>query len=158
MQVIEFRNEMWDFVRSINESMHLVFQPITEQYNLTMLQAGILAEICRNGQHTVGSLSLVIGMTSGNTSSACKKLEKMGYLQRFRCLSDERCVQLKITPTGQETLNQIDRDIMKKYAVIFQNKSQADLESICLCLHQLLDILQEMKEADLSLNSVNKEA
>lgn len=148
MQIIKFRDELLDCMRNINESLSFIFQPVTDKYNLTLLQAGILTEVCRHGNHTVGSLSSVLGMTSGNASSACKKLEKLGYLRRVRCPDDERCVQLEITENGQLTLHQINGEVQKKYQWILLNKSDEDIECITKGLRQLMDILQEMKDAN----------
>jgi len=145
MQIVEFRDELLDCMRSINECLNIIFQPIADKYNLTLLQAGILAEVLRQGNHTVSSLSSVLGMTCGNTSSACKKLEKLGYLRRVRCPEDERCVQLAITETGRLTLRQIDGEVHKKYQWVLLNKSDEDIACITKGMRLLMDILQEMK-------------
>lgn len=45
MEVIEFKNVVWDMTRRISECMDGMFRPISEQYGLTHMQMRILMEL-----------------------------------------------------------------------------------------------------------------
>lgn len=150
MLVVDFRNEMWDYLRSINEYMTAIFEPYADQCGLTLMQAGILIEVFQHPQHTVGTLGEIVGMTSGNASSICKKLQKQGLLKRIRCIEDERCVNLELTEKGKQTLEKIDEAVLQNFQGIFINKSEAELQLITAGLERLLGILKDMKESSSS--------
>lgn len=44
MEVIEFKNVVWDMTRRISECMDGMFRPISEQYGLTHMQMRILMD------------------------------------------------------------------------------------------------------------------
>ncbi|MCR1897633.1 MarR family transcriptional regulator [Irregularibacter muris] len=146
MKVVKFKNEIWDLLRCVNENMESVFRPIGEHYGLTIMQTRILIEINQDEEHTVGTLGNTFGLTSGNASSMCKKLEKMGFLQRIRSEKDERRVKLVLTQLGESTISNIDRELQGKYQPILETKNQDDFEAIIYGLKQLTSILEEMKK------------
>lgn len=85
MEVIEFKNVVWDMTRRISECMDGMFRPISEQYGLTHMQMRILMELwSAEDSPTIGQLGRTLGMTSGNMSSMCKRLEQEGFLLRVR--------------------------------------------------------------------------
>ena len=98
MEVIEFKNVVWDMTRRISECMDGMFRPISEQYGLTHMQMRILMELwSAEDSPTIGQLGRTLGMTSGNMSSMCKRLEQEGFLLRVRDLQDERMVKIALS-------------------------------------------------------------
>lgn len=148
MKSIAFENEIWDFSRTITECMFNAFRPIAEKHGLTLMQTRILVEIKEGGHHTVGSLGGIIGLSSGNASSMCKKLEKAGFIKRIRNPEDERCVQLALTEVGQNTIQKIGDDLEEKYGLFLESKDEDEFKTVFACMIKLKSFIQEMSEVN----------
>ena len=77
--------------------MTRLLEPVLQGEGLTLLQGYVLLLLDRSGGLTVGALSQETGMSQGNTSNLCKRLECSGYLERARDFRDERVVTLSLT-------------------------------------------------------------
>lgn len=144
MRGIELKNEVWDLIRLITTGMDVVFRPIVESCGLTMTQMRILVGIERGELTTVGSLGSVVGLSGGNASTMCKKLEKEGFIKRTRDSQDERLVKLILTELGSATIKKIDTALQEKYAPILVDISTQDFEMIILGMKKLNILLAEM--------------
>lgn len=147
MKSIVFENELWDFLRTITECFVSDFRPIAEEHGLTLMQTRILMEIRECG-HTVGSLGNIMGLSSGNASSMCKKLEKGGYLKRLRNPEDERYVQLALTETGLDTLRKIGDTLELKYGAFWENTSDEEVFSVFESMKNVRSFIQKMYRLD----------
>lgn len=144
MREVEFKNEIWDLVRLITTGMDLVFRPLVESHGLTMIQARVLAGIQRCELSTVGNVGSVVGLSSGNASTICKKLEKAGFLRRIRASEDERFVKLVLTERGKETLKKINAAFQERYASILQKKTDQEFIAIISGMKKLKELIAEM--------------
>lgn len=54
-----------------------------------------------------GDLSRQLGLSSGRTSIVIASLEKKGYIVRERMEQDQRRVEVKLAPKGQDVLNRL---------------------------------------------------
>lgn len=148
MEVIEFKNMVWDMTRRISEYMDSMFRPISEQYGLTHMQMRILMELgSAQDPPTVGHLGRTVGMTSGNMSSMCKRLEQEGFLIRFRDLQDERVVKIALSEKGRETIREIDRLAEERYASCLQKLGQERMDKIAENLQEIGTLLHDMLES-----------
>jgi DNA-binding MarR family transcriptional regulator len=146
MNSMVFKKEMWDFLRTVSEYMDSTFRPVVEEQGLTMMQTRILVEIKQSGYHTVGNIGSAIGLASGNASAMCKKLEKLGLVQRIRSLEDERCVNLILTGFGIETIQKIDDALKIKYGAFLENKPEDEFRAVIAGMKTLSSFIQEMSE------------
>lgn len=146
MRGTEFKNEIWDLMRLVTTGMDGVFRPVVESCGLTMIQARILVGIKRCELSTVGHLASLVGLSSGNASTMCKKLEKAGFIKRVRDSRDERFVKLVLTEQGAETIKKIDTFLDEKYAPILENKSVRDFDTIITGMQKLNEVLQELEK------------
>lgn len=145
MELVLFRNGIWDMLRTINEDIEKVFRPLADAHHLTMIQMRLLIELYRGGDHTIGSLAKAISLTDGNASAMCKRLEKEGYLKRVRSSDDERVVNLRLTETGNQTVGEIESGLEKKYGPLMQQKREQELAAIYDGFRKLAQMLEEMK-------------
>lgn len=146
MKGMVFENEIWDFLRTITEGMANAFRPFVEEHGLTLMQTRILVEIKESGFHTVGSLGSIVGLTSGNASSMCKKLEKAGFISRVRNPEDERCVKLTVTPFGEETLIRIEEALEQRYGAFLESKDESEFREFITCMGKVTTFIREMCE------------
>ena len=67
MEIIAFKNMVWDLTRQISDGMDELFRPISAHYGLTHMQLRILLELWAEPEsQTIGSLGRALGVTSGN--------------------------------------------------------------------------------------------
>ncbi|TWH57798.1 MarR family transcriptional regulator [Desulfitobacterium sp. LBE] len=146
MRSMVFENEIWDFLRTITEGMANAFRPIVEEYGLTLMQTRILVEVKDGAPHTIGSLGSIIGLSSGNASSMCKKLEAAGFLRRIRTPEDERFVKLALTRHGEDTIYRIEEALERRYGVFLEYKGEQEYQRFIECMENVKAFMQEMYE------------
>ena len=102
MKIDFLKKELWDLLRTIQDSKDIVICPIAKAHNMTPLQLRLLMEInAAEEDLSLSRLSKVLEMNNGNVSTLCKKMEQRGFLTRERRLDDERYIALKISPDGK---------------------------------------------------------
>ncbi|AFL99653.1 MULTISPECIES: MarR family winged helix-turn-helix transcriptional regulator [Desulfitobacterium] len=148
MKSMVFENEIWDFLRTITEGMANAFRPIVEEHGLTLMQTRILVEVKDGGPHTIGSLGGIIGLTSGNASSMCKKLETAGFLRRIRTPEDERFVKLTLTQHGEDTVYRIEEALERRYGAFLEHKGEKEYQRFIECMDNVKAFMQEMYRFD----------
>lgn len=144
MDVTVLKRIIWDYSRRISENAKSVFCPICEQHGLTMMQARILMELCRDGSHTIGSLADSINIAGANISTMCKKLEKKGLVVRIRDRNDERVVKVGLTEKGQKVIAQIDKAFDEKILRYLGHETGEPLKDIIAGMEKLNELFQKM--------------
>ena len=137
------KRELWDMVRLTTINLETAFKPIIEIHGLTMMQSRILVAVKECNQATVGTVSRIIDIKSGNASNMCKKLEKEGFIERKRSKQDERVVELILTDKGEDTLKIINDDLVDKYGSIIESKSDEEFDTIINGIKLLNELLKE---------------
>jgi MarR family transcriptional regulator, organic hydroperoxide resistance regulator len=148
MDVHDFTKMFWDYSKKINDHIHFAFQPISDQYGLTLLQARILVEIYGHGRHTIGSLANSINMAGANISTMCKKLENMELVRRVRDQQDERIVNVVLTLKGQEIVESFNHEILEKVSLYIKLEPERNLEDIIKGLQELEKLLKHIAKME----------
>jgi DNA-binding MarR family transcriptional regulator len=130
MEPIEFKNEVWEFIRNITNQMDTLFRSCYESYGLTVGQTRILFLLSGEKKMSVTVLSRLLGVTPGNLSAACKLLEKKGLLVRQRDSKDERVVLIFLSEKGKETLCKLQERLDSRCRKILGEIPEKDLEII----------------------------
>lgn len=99
--------KFWGFLIKANEYLEKVLKPLTKQYGLTVSQLRIIYFASMLGRAAVGQIAKYAGFARTNTSSMCKKLSKMGFLEKVRGEPDERRVEIVLTESGQRVARSI---------------------------------------------------
>lgn len=79
MNISEFKKVIWEYTRKINENTNRFFNPIFEEYGLTMLQARVLMELYYNGSSSIGNLAESIYAAGANISTICKNWRRKDW-------------------------------------------------------------------------------
>lgn len=137
------KKELWDMIRFTNINLETAFKPFVEIYGLTIMQSRILVAVKECEQATVGSVSKIIDVKSGNGSNMCKKLEQEGFIKRIRSIEDERVVRLTLTEKGEVTLEKVNEDILKKYGPVLDGRTDEEFEHIIRGIKLLNQLLME---------------
>ncbi len=97
----EFNNTIFSMIREISHKIDLLLQDTANSLDLTPLQLKIIIALYSSDKDvSIGNLGKTIGVTGGNISNICKKLEKKGFVNRIRSDEDERVVNVRLTETG----------------------------------------------------------
>lgn len=97
----EFNNTIFSMIREISHKIDLLLQDTANSLDLTPLQLKIIIALYSSDKDvSIGNLGKTIGVTGGNISNICKKLEKKGFVDRIRSEEDERVVNVRLTETG----------------------------------------------------------
>ena len=86
---------------SASRAMTAAYRPILTELNLTYPQYLVLLTLCVVGRATVGRLGERLQLDSGTLSPLLKRLEANGFIRRERSTTDERLVEITLTPAGR---------------------------------------------------------
>lgn len=139
----EFNNEIFSMIREISHKIDLLLQETANKLDLTPLQIKIIITLYSyDGDVSIGNLGKSIGVTGGNISNICKKLEKKGFVDRIRSEEDERVVNVKLTEKGIGAGKEVGEYFDKIRADFPDDAVDVNLETI----------VRELKELDILLD------
>lgn len=139
----EFNNEIFSMIREISHKIDLLLQETANKLDLTPLQIKIIITLYSyDGDVSIGNLGKSIGVTGGNISNICKKLEKKGFVDRLRSEEDERVVNVKLTEKGIGAGKEVGEYFDKIRADFPDDAVDVNLETI----------VRELKELDTLLD------
>jgi DNA-binding MarR family transcriptional regulator len=119
---------------------------------MTPEQYWLLRTLNRRGPISIGELADVLGITASSATTACKRLEKLGLLQRERQTADERVVLVALTPAGLaqvEAWHRRRRELVTQLARVLDPSEQDQLARL---LARLLDVANG-QEGDAAANA-----
>ena len=97
----EFNNTIFSMIREISHKIDLLLLEMSNELDLTPLQIKIIISLYASEEDvSIGNLGKIIGVTGGNISNICKKLEKKDFVKRVRSEDDERVVNVELTEKG----------------------------------------------------------
>ena len=74
MDVIDFKNILWNNTRKISEKTTSLINTLCEHHGITTLQGRILIEIQHHGSHTIGSLASRLNIAEPMSQRCVKSL------------------------------------------------------------------------------------
>lgn len=125
---------------SASRAMTAVYRPILTELNLTYPQYLVLLALWEEDRATVSRLGERLRLDSGTLSPLLKRLETNGLIRRERSASDERLVEVTLTPAGRH-LERKAQCIPEKLALAIgiAEREATDLRD---AVRQLTDALQ----------------
>lgn len=136
----EFNNSIFSMIREISHKIDILLQDTATELGITTLQLKMLITLYSTGKEvSIGNLGKAIGVTGGNISNICKKLEKQGFVERIRSVDDERVVNVILTDNGKLAA--------EKVGVYFdQIRSDIPKDNINVNLQTIVDELEALDE------------
>lgn len=136
----EFNNSIFSMIREISHKIDILLQDTATELGITTLQLKMLITLYSAGKEvSIGNLGKAIGVTGGNISNICKKLEKQGFVERIRSVDDERVVNVILTDNGKSAA--------EKVGVYFdQIRSDIPRDNINVNLQTIVDELEALDE------------
>lgn len=135
----EYNNTIFSMIREIAHKIDLLLQDTANKLDLTPLQLKIIIALYSADKDvSIGTLGKIIGVTGGNISNICKKLEKKGFVNRIRSEEDERVVNVRLTETGIAASKELGEYFYKLREEFPDDGVDVNLETI----------VEELKELD----------
>lgn len=144
MDVIDFKNILWNYTRKINERTNNLINTLCDHHGITTLQGRILIEIQQHGSHTIGTLASRLYIAGTNISTMCKKLESKGFIERVRDEGDERVVKVALSEKGISVVEEINQELIEKISHSIQGETDHSLTEIINGLKKLNELLEKM--------------
>lgn len=121
------------FTKSFNKSIGL--SPIL-----------VLSELHKNGLQKSTVLASSLGYTPGAITNISTKLVKEKYVERIYNEEDRRNVLLKITPKGEELLQEAIEKGEKLHIELFSALSEEELQQLLTLYEKILQNLSEIEK------------
>ncbi|MGK5681527.1 MarR family winged helix-turn-helix transcriptional regulator [Actinoplanes sp. URMC 104] len=90
-----------------SRAMTAVYRPALDPLGLTYPQYLVLRILWHRGDTSVRDLGKLLDLDSGTLSPLLKRLETAGHVRRARGTTDERTVQISLTPQGTALRDQL---------------------------------------------------
>lgn len=153
----EFNNTIFSMIREISHKIDLLLQETANSLDLTPLQLKIIIALYSSDRDvSIGNLGKTIGVTGGNISNICKKLEKKGFVDRIRSEEDERVVNVRLTEQGIAASKDLGEYFYKIREEFPDDAVDLNLETIVEELREL-DILLDKYISRRSIWTKNRE-
>lgn len=140
----EYNNTIFSMIREIAHKIDLLLQDTANKLDLTPLQLKIIIALYSADKDvSIGTLGKTIGVTGGNISNICKKLEKKGFVNRIRSEEDERVVNVRLTETGIAASKELGEYFYKLREEFPDDGVDVNLETIVEELKELDELLDK---------------
>ena len=94
-----------------------LYRPVLDQLGLTYPQFIAMVVLWEQAPATMRDLARTLDLDSGTLSPLIKRLESQGYVRRVRGTTDERTVEIHLTPTGADLRHRVeDTDLVRRFA------------------------------------------
>jgi DNA-binding MarR family transcriptional regulator len=149
MSDILFKREIILAMTRIKTSMKNILDPIFGEADLSFLHGIILLGISMGAITNISGICRETGMSPGNASNLCKRLEADGLLARTRDLDDERVVRITLSSEGMARTEKI-WTLMDTPLQYIDAAEDSKKKSILTGLSDLSDLLENMYDQNKS--------
>ncbi|MFF2050827.1 MarR family winged helix-turn-helix transcriptional regulator [Leifsonia sp. NPDC058194] len=90
-------------------SVIALYRPVLEPLSLTHPQYLVMLALWEREPRSVKDLSEALQLEPATLSPLLKRLETTGYVERKRSTSDERALEVRLTPAGRELRTEAEK-------------------------------------------------
>ncbi len=124
--------QLIDDVQMLYHLIRRASHPV-KRAEMTPEQYWLLRLLRRRGTLSIGELAEILGVTGSSVTTACKRLEKVGFVTRERQSDDERKVMVMLTEQGNEQIEawqQRRREFLQTLLVPLDEEQQSTLQHL----------------------------
>lgn len=129
----ELVDSLWKFWRTWRLASHPVVKG-----RITPEQYWLLRRLKRSGPLSVSSLAAGINITNGSATTATKRLERLGLVDRERQRTDERVVIVSLTQAGDAAIMRWLDEQREALADLISRVSEEEQETLLIIIEKIL--------------------
>jgi DNA-binding MarR family transcriptional regulator len=103
----------------------------------------ILRHLQRSGGCSVGQLAERVDVGPSAMSQMLDRLEKMGWILREPDPRDARCRTARLTPAGEEVVQAVERDWIRRLEQPFSQLEPAERQSLVELMEKFANLVQK---------------
>ena len=114
---------------------------------ISMAQLHIMFTVQRNGDMTMTGLADVLNVSLSNATGLIDRLEERGYIERDRVPNDRRVVVIRVTPAGEQMLNEVDAlsdDLLRSVLGRLPNSQLRGVANAIAALRESVDAVVDL--------------
>jgi DNA-binding MarR family transcriptional regulator len=111
---------------------------------VTLPQLRVLVVIASRGPQNLAAVAQGLGVHSSNATRACDKLVEAGLLDRSDDPTDRRNLVLRLTPSGEELVETMNRARRASIAGILEGMSASSRTRLASALREFIDAADEI--------------
>jgi DNA-binding MarR family transcriptional regulator len=126
------REELWlNLARTAAMASHVVEQGL-RQHGLSPTQYNVLRILRGAGKHGLCQYEIGDRLVAQvpDVPRIIERMEKAGWVERVRGVSDRRMVMATLTPTGRELVDSLDAPVREMAAGIFGGLAEGEVEQL----------------------------
>lgn len=136
IEVLKLQNQVCFPLYACSKEVIKQYRPYLDEINLTYTQYIAMMVFWEQKSLSLKELGEKLYLDSGTLTPMLKNLESKGFVKRTRSCKDERVLEIKITPLGEE-LKEKAKDIPVKMAQ-WSNLSCGEMKTLYNLLNKLL--------------------
>lgn len=128
---------------AIEITHHLKALLSTQEEELTGIQFFTLRLLSQQGQLKVTDIAACLGVTLSAITGLINRLYKLGLVTRDQDDTDRRVVWIKLTPKGQDLINELNEKRAHMLARLLQDLSSGDFQRLEILLDSICEKLSK---------------
>ncbi len=101
-ELLKLDNQLCFSIYAASRAITRAYRPILEKYGLTYPQYLVLLILWETEDLTVNEIGRRLYLDSGTLTPLLKRMESTQFIERHRSANDERKVEIRLGPKGQE--------------------------------------------------------
>lgn len=143
--------EIISSVRKIIRAVDVFSAKLKERFGLTSSQITCMEYILEQGPQAINSITKSLQLSPSMLTNIVDVLERQGYLERIRSLTDRRVILIACTDKGKMIMEQIPDSLNKKLLRNLALLSGDEKATITKSLHQIIQFIEAQELNSLPL-------
>ncbi len=148
MNANEFKYQILDYTRKINESTNLLLTDLGDRYQLSALQLRVLIALSKEERMAIGKLADTTLIANANLTAICKKLETVNIVNRVRDINDDRKVLVSLTNKGKEVIRDIDKYYTEKISIALDTHKEEYFKEVLAAIEKVSLFIDTLSKGD----------
>ncbi len=146
MQTAELRNEFYQHLRKIIQSLSIHSKQLNKNFGLTGPQLLILKAIAKEEHSTIGKLAGTISLSQATVTTILDRLEARGLVERVRSSVDKRKVMVHTTEAADTVLSQDPTILPPQFIERFDSLDNATQNQLMDAISRTAGLLSSAEE------------
>ena len=133
-------------VELFNHILFIEEKKLKEQgITLSISEVHVLEAVYKSQKKTMGDIAKALNITLGTLSVAIKKLEKKGYLRRYKDSSDKRIVRVELFDKANDVLTIHESFHNDMIQAVTKELNDTEEEALIKALQKIISFFQSEK-------------